>query len=213
MAEENERISYTIWTSWHQINGEKVAGPFPVELNNSDDEETTFNGITRPNKVYRHNRLRFHKMMSDQAERIGIFVEYGKRTVEYYEDAAGQKAGVVLENEERIEADLIIAADGIGSKSSIITMGKEVRARSSGSSIYGGTIPIEVVQADPLMSERFSGVENGIAVVELWQGYVIPFSGENSSNHHIDIRNITACGKEHPIICLGLLLYPVRIDP
>jgi 2-polyprenyl-6-methoxyphenol hydroxylase-like FAD-dependent oxidoreductase len=118
-------------------------------------------------------------MMSDQAKRIGIFVEYGKRAVEYYEDAAGQKAGVVLENEERIEADLIIAADGIGSKSSIITMGKEVRARSSGSSIYGGTIPIEVVQADPLMSERFSGVENGKAVVELWQGYVIPFSGEN----------------------------------
>lgn len=204
MAEENERISYTMWISLHKMNGEKVAGPSPVELNASDDGKTSSNGIERPSRVYRHGRLKFHKMMSDQAERVSIFVEYGRRAVEYFEDAAGQKAGVILENEERIEADLVIAADGIGSKSSIITMGKEIRAKPSGSSIYRGIIPLEILQADPLISERYPGVENGIIVVELWQGYVILFSGEITSNRHIGIRNITAYGGEHLNICLGL---------
>ena len=107
-------------------------------------------------------------MLSDQAERIGIFVEYGKKVVEYYE--TDESAGITIENGEKIQADIVISADGIGSKSSIITMGRELKARSSGRAMYRAAFPVETALADPMVRERFALLEDGTPVVELWMG-------------------------------------------
>lgn len=46
-------------------------------------------------------------------------MEYGKRAMEYYEDesAGTEKAGIILESGEKVEVDVVIAADGVGSRS------------------------------------------------------------------------------------------------
>ncbi|KAL1886694.1 hypothetical protein Plec18167_000628 [Paecilomyces lecythidis] len=178
MADENVRIAFDPWVSWHKITGEKISGPAPIfefvekheetggESNNGQQEDVQ----AQPKRIYRHSRPKFHKMLTDQAERIGIYVEYGKRVTEYYEKSDKGKAGVVLENGETIEADIVLAADGIGSKSTKITMGREVRAQSTGFAVYRTAFPIELAFADPIVRERFQLLENGHPVAELWMG-------------------------------------------
>jgi flavin-dependent dehydrogenase len=165
MAEENERIADSPWISWHKINGERISGPEPLRFNptvNSSGQDEA------PQRVYRHSRPAFHEMLSNQAERIGIFVEYGKRVTGYYE--VDDKAGVTLEGGEKIESDMVIAADGIGSKSSMVTMGRELRARSSGWAMYRAAFPVELAMVDPMVRERFQLLEDGTSVMELWMG-------------------------------------------
>ncbi|KAJ5296099.1 hypothetical protein PENANT_c021G02786 [Penicillium antarcticum] len=165
MAVENEKIADSPWISWHKLNGEKISGPEPLRFNptvsSSGKDEA-------PQRVYRHSRPAFHKMLSDQAERIGIFVEYGKRVTGYYE--SGDKAGVTLKDGEKIESDLVISSDGVGSKSSMVTMGREMRARSSGLAMYRAAYPVELAMVDPMVQERFQLLEDGTSVGELWMG-------------------------------------------
>ncbi|KAJ5809706.1 uncharacterized protein N7503_001924 [Penicillium pulvis] len=168
MAEENERISFEPWISWHKITGEMISGPKPLELNTSED--TAGDQNSQPPKIYRHSRPRMHKMLSDQIERAGITLEYSKQVVEYYENMGPSTAGVFLESGERLEADVVIAADGIGSTSSRITLGHEVRARPTGFSIYRASCPIDPALTNPVFEERFPILDNDRPSAQLWMG-------------------------------------------
>lgn len=46
---------------------------------------------------------------------LGIPVTFGKKVVDYRESLEDSRAGVVAEQGEKFEADLVIAADGMGS--------------------------------------------------------------------------------------------------
>lgn len=169
MEDENERIAYNMWVSWHKITGERISGPAPLQLdpgngNGNHDEKV------QPPKVQRHSRPKFHKMLSDQAERVGIAIEYNKRVTAYFETDDTDKAGVIIDGGEIIEADVVIAADGVGSKSSQVTMGHEIRARSTGFSIYRAAFPVELAIADPMVRDRFQVLEDGTSVAEMWMG-------------------------------------------
>ena len=109
-------------------------------------------------------------MLSDQLERIGISVEYGKHAIEYYEDENLGKAGAILDNNEKLEADVVLAADGIGSHSSRITLGHEARARPTGFSIYRAAYPLDETPLDPVLDKRFCMLENGVPSTEIWMG-------------------------------------------
>lgn len=165
MVDENEDIASSPWISFHTLSGEKLSGPEPLTF---DKDGGAVAGA--PKRVYRHSRPRFHQMLSDQAERVGVVVEYGVRVVGYYE--VGGRAGVTTENGEKIEADVVISADGIGSRSSVVTMGRELKARSSGRAMYRAAFPVEIALADPLVRDRFCLMDDGTPIVELWMGYV-----------------------------------------
>lgn len=169
MMAENEKIAYEPWASFHSITGEKLAGPMPMEFQppkgGGDGEHDD-----PPKRVYRHSRPKFHEMLSRQAEKVGIYVQYGKRVVEYHEDTNTGKAGVTLDNGEIIEADLVVAADGVGSKSSKVTMGQEVKARPTGFAIYRAAFPVELALVDPVVRDRFRPPEDGHSFLEMWVG-------------------------------------------
>lgn len=111
-------------------------------------------------------------MLSDQIERAGMTVEYSKQVVEYYENLDSSTAGIILKSGERLEADVIIAADGIGSTSTRITLGHEVRARPTGFSIYRASCSIDPALANPVFEERFPILENDRPSAQLWMGFV-----------------------------------------
>lgn len=115
-----------------------------------------------------------HKMLADLAERVGLTPEYGKQVVEYHEDPRSAKAYVILEDQEKIEADVVVAADGISSKSYTITLGHEARARPTGYSIYRALLPIEQALVDPNIDAKFSLLKPGISSTQLWMGFVRP---------------------------------------
>lgn len=169
MEDENERIARSIWVSWHKITGERISGPAPLELDPGNGNGNHDEKVQAP-KVQRHSRPKFHKMLSDQAERVGIPIEYNKRVTAYFETDDTDKAGVMLEGGETIEADVVIAADGVGSKSSQVTMGREIRTRSTGFSIYRAAFPVELAIADPMVRDRFQVLEDGTSVAEMWMG-------------------------------------------
>lgn len=166
MEDEENRIAMNMWVSWHKINGEKISGPGPFELHAGNINDKT---VEAP-KVHRHSRPKFHKMLSEQLERAGMTIEYGKRVKSYFESIETSKAGVILDDGSYIEADVVIAADGVGSKSSQVTMGQEIRARSTGFSIYRAAFPVKLALSDPAVAQRFQMMDNGKFVAEMWMG-------------------------------------------
>lgn len=174
MAEENERISYEMWISWHKINGDLISGPGPFRPNAQKNDSAENPNVESTAKIYRHSRPTLHKMLADQVERVGLTVEYGNHVLRYQEDPNSAKACVILENNDKIEADLVIAADGIGSKSYSITLGHEARARPTGVSMYRALLPIKQALVDPIIDEKFPMLDNGMASTQLWMGLVPP---------------------------------------
>jgi 2-polyprenyl-6-methoxyphenol hydroxylase-like FAD-dependent oxidoreductase len=109
-------------------------------------------------------------MLLNQLATIGIQVEWKHRVIDYFEDAELGKGGVVLESGEKIEADVAIAADGLGTKSHRLVVGKKTEAKSSGYAIYRTAYPVEHALVDPEVAERFKILENGKSVNEIWVG-------------------------------------------
>ncbi|KAF4839519.1 FAD-dependent monooxygenase fsr3 [Colletotrichum siamense] len=70
-------------------------------------------------------------MFLGQCKRLGIPVTYGVNITQYSEDGKGT-ATAHAEDGRTFTGDVVIAADGIGSKSCGVTLGKPVRAVSTG---------------------------------------------------------------------------------
>lgn len=166
MQAENEKISWDPWLSMHKMTGECISGPRQIEFQAPPE------GVSEdiPRGIYRHSRPKFHAMLLSQLRSIDVHVQYGKRAVKYYEETATRKAGVILQNGEKLEADVVVAADGIGSHSTEVTMGSEVPARATGYAIYRAAFPIDAAMVDPMVRERFPVPEDGRTYAEMWTG-------------------------------------------
>jgi len=112
----------------------------------------------------------YHAMLYHQIDRFGIPVFYGKRVVKYYEDADRGVGGVVLDNGEHEEADLIIAADGLNSSSHDRVLGGQGKGRPSGRSIFRAAWPLDLATADPLVKETFGLKEGKDPMMQAWMG-------------------------------------------
>lgn len=121
-------------------------------------------------EMHRHSRPRFHLMLETQLEQVGIKIQYGHRAVRYFETPEKHTAGIELDDGKILEADLVVAADGIGSHSTRITMGHEIPARSTGISIYRTAYPANIVNSDPEIVENVGKAPNGSPLVQVWIG-------------------------------------------
>lgn len=123
--------------------------------------------------MYALSRPEFHGMLLAQLEACGIRVQYGRKVVGYYEDVEMGMGGVVLEGGERVEGDVVVAADGVQTRSWRVVRGEEVMVRSSGNAILRAAFDVEVAMGDEMVGERWPPVrEDGVAEVELWVGWV-----------------------------------------
>lgn len=71
-------------------------------------------------KRFNGHRGEIHRILYDHALELGIEIRLGQKVTEYFELENG--AGVIS-NGERIEADVILAADGVRSKARTIVLG------------------------------------------------------------------------------------------
>ena len=110
-----------------------------------------------------------YKMFVNQVERLGVKVEFSKRVVDYFEDEETGKAGVTTDDGSRYEADVVIAADGIGSKSQKL-VGGQVRAMSSGRAMWRAAFPIENLDKNPEVKEFFHLIDGEKPIVRTWLG-------------------------------------------
>lgn len=112
-----------------------------------------------------------YRMFVRQVEKLGVKIDFGCRVVDYFESEATGKGGCVTEDGKRYEADVVIAADGVGSKSQKL-VGGQVRARSSGRAMWRAAFPIENLDKDPAVKEHFKmvGPDNSEPIVRTYLG-------------------------------------------
>lgn len=123
-------------------DGTFIGGPF--ELSESSDY--------RPVPV---GRPKLIKALYDYTTSLGIPTTFGKRVVDYEESSEASRAYAITDKGERFGGDVVIAADGIGSKVAKVMIGKEVKAISSGFSAYRVTYPTELLKADPFLAKHY----------------------------------------------------------
>ncbi|CAK4030915.1 FAD NAD(P)-binding domain-containing [Lecanosticta acicola] len=166
--EEREReVAYKPMISFYNHRGERLAGPF----NTSNVVSKNWQHLgDEDSPITRQSRPKFHSILLEQLRKIGIEVEYDNGVVDYFEDAPNQVGGVVLEDGSKHTANVVVAADGVRSKSWSLVAGHPVPAKSSGNGIFRVAYPVELALADPMIAERFRLYEDGRSSTELWVG-------------------------------------------
>ncbi|KAJ6205812.1 hypothetical protein PSV09DRAFT_2376255 [Bipolaris maydis] len=103
------------------------------------------------------NRRGMHIELKQYAEDLGIKTQYSTHATEYMEtDDAGI---VVLSDGRELTADMVVAADGVGSRSWKLILHKFEKPVSSGYAIYRSDFPTGDAMKNPVIAEHFSGAE------------------------------------------------------
>ena len=131
------KAAYDTSIYYHKQHGEVGAGPRKV------DESFGWN-VIRPD---------LHKMLMDTVQAHGIEVRYLQHVVEFLETS--DKGGVKLSDGEILYADLVIAADGIRSKSWTVVTGEEPKTYSSGSALFRCAYPTSHAMQIPSLREKW----------------------------------------------------------
>jgi 2-polyprenyl-6-methoxyphenol hydroxylase-like FAD-dependent oxidoreductase len=115
-------------------------------------------------------RKLWHGMLWWQIERFGTEVSFGKRIVQYCGDAERGVAGIITDKGVRVEANVILAADGLNSSSQAIVMPNGNKGMHSGRSVFRCAYPLGIAMADHLVKKGFEPREGKFLVVQTWLG-------------------------------------------
>jgi 2-polyprenyl-6-methoxyphenol hydroxylase-like FAD-dependent oxidoreductase len=101
-------------------------------------------------------RRKLHNLLYEYATDLGIRIDFEVNVREYLETP--DHGGVVLANGERLTADVVVAADGVGSKSRLLVDPSNQDAPvSSGFIMYRVAFPIQpAMEKDALIAEYFA---------------------------------------------------------
>lgn len=165
MAKEYEDISlHNAWMATYKHSGEQMIPPMLVS------QRLRAQGLDpkTPPGTFQMRPL-VYEMFIRQVERLGIPIEYNCRVVDYYENLEQQKGGVLTDDDRRYEADLVIAADGVGSKSHKL-IGTQPRAKQSGRAMWRAAFPIKFLDKNPEVKEFFGKVNGTDPIIRTWLG-------------------------------------------
>ncbi|KAL8677814.1 MAG: hypothetical protein Q9186_005794 [Xanthomendoza sp. 1 TL-2023] len=143
LYEAFRKAAYDTSIYYHKQNGEIGAGPRKVS-------ESFGWMVLRPD---------LHKALMDTVLAYGIEVRYRQHVVEFLEK--DDKAGVKLADGEVLHADIVIAADGIRSRSWTIVGGVEPRTYSSGSAIFRCAYSTSLAMEIPSIRTNWNLQEKG----------------------------------------------------
>lgn len=168
LAAEFDAISlHDAWIETFKHSGEQMIAPLKVA------ERLKAQGLDpkTPPGTFQMRPL-VYKMFVHQVEKLGVKVQFGKRVVDYWEDEATGRAGVVTDQGERFEAHVVVAADGVGSKSQKI-VGGQVKAISSGRAMWRAAFPIERLEKNKEVKDFFKMIDGETGkepIVRTWLG-------------------------------------------
>jgi 2-polyprenyl-6-methoxyphenol hydroxylase-like FAD-dependent oxidoreductase len=168
----------------YTYEGELFGGPWPARK--IDAVPTP---VSRPSLV---------RLLYDLAVSVGVKFCFGQKVVEYYEDSDGGRAGVLTASGAHHHAELVVAADGVGSQSSKIVMGNDSPPRSSGFAVYRVAFPTAIAHQDKEVATNFPVPTDGTDDVRIYLG---------PNTHAITIvsEKITTWLLTHEVRCLPFL--------
>ncbi|KAK2611791.1 hypothetical protein N8I77_005115 [Diaporthe amygdali] len=153
-------------------DGKHIFGPTTPSFN--DPEHLA--GRKGPSLAAAQIRHKFFRMFLRQVARIGLRIEYGAQVRDYFDDEVAGKGGVILapkkgsgETIVRV-ADIVVAADGIRSRSETLISGspEPQPTTSSGMSIYRCSYPRSLAMKDPVVRQRWADADS--KSWEFWLG-------------------------------------------
>ena len=184
------KLIYRPCLSLHKHDGELLGGPFSIK-EGIDHIPTP---VSRPKLI---------GMLFDYVLQLGISVTFGKRAVEFFEDLDRNKAGILTDKGERLEADLVVAADGVGSKSWKAVSGQDSSPKSSGFSVYRVAYPTKLAFESTNVSKNFVLEEGGDDICRVWLG-------KNTHAIVLVSPETTTWFLTHKVSFFSLQLHPAR---
>lgn len=103
-------------------------------------------------------RSKLHDVLCDYALELGISIEFSAAALEFFE--ADDHGGVVLSDGRRLTADVVVAADGVGSKSCALVVGSKELPISSGFVLYRVTFPVKSTLENPTIAMELNGFKD-----------------------------------------------------
>lgn len=151
-AEYDSIGMHNAWIETYKHSGEQMIKPLKVA------ERLKAAGLdpNTPPGTFQMRPL-IYRMFVRQVEKLGVSIDFNSYVVDYFEDAASGKAGVKTKAGKTYEADIVIAADGVGSKSQKL-VGGQVRAKSSGRAMWRAAFPVEHLDKNPEVKEHYKMV-------------------------------------------------------
>jgi 2-polyprenyl-6-methoxyphenol hydroxylase-like FAD-dependent oxidoreductase len=165
MQKEYHDISlHNAWIETYKHSGEQMIGAKKVS------DRLRAQGLD-PNLAPGEFQMRplVYKMFVHAVEKLGVKIHFNSRVTDYYEDAENNKGGCVTEDGRQFEGDVIIAADGVGSKSQKL-VGGQVRAASSGRAMWRAAFPPGHLDKNPEVKEFFKMMPNKEPIVRTFLG-------------------------------------------
>lgn len=144
LAEYNE----TSWNSplwWCDTSGEKLVSEFP-EWNRPGAAPHAAKDV--PIVGFIKFRPQIMRMLEDQIKRLGIPTYYGCKVARYEEDMLSGKVSVLTASSEIFTGDVVVAAEGIGTKSHEIVTGSLVPFVTSGYAIVRGAFSPSLIASN-----------------------------------------------------------------
>lgn len=107
------------------------------------------------NESFGINRNELHTALFEYALAIGIKIDFDTTVKEYFETV--EEGGVILEDGRKITADLVVAADGVGTTSWALVLGTKDKPISSGFACYRASFPSGPALKNPIIAKEFEG--------------------------------------------------------
>ncbi|KAI1806444.1 FAD/NAD(P)-binding domain-containing protein [Daldinia bambusicola] len=150
MLKEYEEISHDAYFSFASRDGTPIVSHQEMEWNREGAAPTGAYPL-RIKSLF--GRRGFIGMLINQCKRLDIPITYGVTIEKYEEDIGSGNATAVALDGRRFTADVVIAADGLGTKSHAITLGHPVRAFKTGFVVYRGMYSIDRLKDAPVAGE------------------------------------------------------------
>lgn len=105
-------------------------------------------------------RAVFHDALHTYVEKLGIKIKFDTKVVDYFETT--DQAGVVLEDGLTATGDIVVAADGIGTKSWKLVSGTKETPVGSGFALFRATFPAELALCKPRVAAEYGDVDDKV---------------------------------------------------
>lgn len=103
-------------------------------------------------------RSKLHNVLYEYASQLGITFEFSATVAEFFETE--DHGGVVLADGRRLTADVVVAADGVGTKSWALVVGTKDAPISSGFVLYRVTFPVAPALENPIIAKELEGFKD-----------------------------------------------------
>ncbi|KAJ2896765.1 FAD-dependent monooxygenase OpS4 [Zalerion maritima] len=181
------------WGVMPHLEGKIV---YPRDIRFRRWQDGSIIGRTMLNPEFKHmfgasyyvvHRAHLHSGLHARAVELGIDVRVASKVVEYVEDEGG--AGVKLETGELLNADLVVAADGVKSLAREVITGKKALEKPTGYAAYRATVDVEAMKEKGLDGLIKDGPGLNIWIGDLRHVMTYPIAGGKSFNMVLSHRD------------------------